>query len=272
MNARCPGCNQPISLDRGFVPMHMTDLQRGQLVTGSKVCEFSNKKIVFDKLQATYSNNCEDCGMETTMTLTESYPGAFADGIKAFVEMDCIGCSIPEDGHYCSDAECGLPLVEHTTEFYRVSDSLGAHLPLLKGETRKVEYRDFDTEAEATAYIATLPVEDEDEDRFEIDRLPTGWYDTIGSTQCTVGNPHTPVWREKYTKTVLVTDGHIIHETSDDEDEPTFGPDDQITVDGQDAGTVAGVLADTRTAPTTQDTNDMLKRLLNQFKSGGNHA
>lgn len=219
-NVRCPACQQAVTLDRGYVPMHVTDLQRGQLVTGSKVCEMSNKKVVTELAEATYTNECDDCGVTTSIKITESYPGSFHDGIEPFIEMNCIGCSIPKDGFYCGHEECGRSVVEHTTDFYRVTDTFGGRFPSPDDPKQTVAWRYFATSQDAAAFIALQSNEDEDEDRFEITTMGPGWYDTAGESACDLGQgePHAGVFKQKYTKTVLVTDNHVINESEETEE------------------------------------------------------
>lgn len=230
----CPGCKQLLDHDRGHLPLHMMDLQRGQLVTGSKVCDYSNRKIVTEKAEATYAYECPDCGMETSMTITEEYPGGFSDGIKPWIEIDCIGCSVDHDGHYCSNEGCGLEVIERTNEFYRVSDSESPYLPKLDGTVPP--YRDFDTEVEASTFIETLP--EHETGRYSIDAMGPGWYEVprkdggpIGFNQCraTLMNPasllanddnHQGVFKTEFHKTVRVTDGHLIGEEPEPGEEP----------------------------------------------------
>jgi len=229
----CPGCKQLLEHDRGHLPLHMTDIQRGLLVTGSKVCDYSNKKIVTEKATAEYTYDCPDCGMETSLKITEDYPGAFTDGIKPWIEIDCIGCSVSHDGYYCSNPGCGIEVLERTNEFYRVSDSEGRYLPKETGEDKPVMHRDFDTEADAGSYIASITQPDDEPDRYNLDAMPSGWYEVrngvAGDSDCRAAlhDPklllmsggsayHVGVLRPEFHKTVRVTDGHVI----DEEPEP----------------------------------------------------
>lgn len=255
----CPGCKQLLEHDRGHLPLHMTDIQRGQLVTGSKVCDYSNKKIVTECASAEYTYECPDCGMETSLKVTEEYPGAFTEGIKPWIEIDCIGCSVSHDGHYCSNPGCGLEVIEQTAEFYRVSDSVNRYLPKLPDEEKMPAYRDFDTEADAGAYIASLTKPDDDPDRYNLDAMQPGWYEVrranegvglraLQGIECRAAlrDPklllmsggsaeHQGVFKPEFHKTVRVTDGHLIDEEPEPGeivlDSPTTAPAGSLICD-----------------------------------------
>lgn len=227
----CPACNQALEHDRGHLPLHMTDVQRGQLVTGSKVCPASNTKVVTEKAEVKYTHQCPDCGMETSLKLTEDYPGAFKDGIKPWVEMNCIGCSVEHDGYYCSNEGCGVEVVERTDVFYRVSDIGGQRLPVFDadGKTRP-RYRDFVDLADAQTFHDSLPSPVGGGGGYTVDSMQPGWYETplkdgepLGGTECRamLANPqalltgsgeHVGEFKAEFHKKVLVTDDHLIDE------------------------------------------------------------
>lgn len=221
----CPGCNQLLEHVRGFLPTHVKDLQRGQLVTGSKICDYSNKKIITECREVEYKHTCDVCGMTTELKLTEDYPGGFSEGIKPFVEMNCIGCSTDHDGYYCSNNGCGLEVEERLAEFWRVTQDDHGHLPVLEDDSKTwPRYRDFDSLADAEAFIATLPSPVSGAD-YEVNEMDSGWYDTRGDSECRAavldpkgmllaggGSGHQGAFKPKFEHKVLVTDGHLIRE------------------------------------------------------------
>jgi hypothetical protein len=236
----CPACQQLLEHDRGFLPTHMTDLVRGQLVTGSKVCELSNTKIVTECKSVTYAHECEHCGLSTEMKVTEDYPGAF-ETIKAFIEMDCIGCTIPHDGHYCDNQGCGLEVKwkdDHWLLSYPDSKEVGEFETEAKAEQAKLDWM-VANPMPAGPPVANVPAQvlnlnqigqilNRMGDEPVIESQPAGWYDLKGGTHCTSDDPfateeHNGVFKPEFHRTVLVTDGHIIEEEPDEEREAVNG-------------------------------------------------
>lgn len=165
---RCPECKQVLEHARGYLPTHMRDTQRGALVTGTQVCEMSNRKLVTTCRAIRYHAECPDCGFENEVTITEEYPGAFTGPVKPFLDVECIGCTIREDGYYCMHEECGAK-VEQREESWRVRTSSGAGAD-----------QSFGVESAALAYVASHP----EPDSCTVERVPAGWYDSSGSGVC----------------------------------------------------------------------------------------
>lgn len=178
----CPECHAALEHDRGYLPMHMKGIQRGQLITGSQVCDLSNTKVVLECKRIEYAAECPNCGTECSIAISEEYPGAFGDRPReAWMTVDCIGCSRDHDGYYCTDPACGLELEERTSVFWRVRDILGGTLPDVAAPDREYRYRDFATEAEAVTFITWMPETPDDyvnnaNGRYAIEEMPPGWY------------------------------------------------------------------------------------------------
>lgn len=188
----CPECHAALEHDRGYLPTHMKGIQRGQLVTGSQVCDLSNTKVVLECKRIEYAAECPNCGTECSIAISEEYPGAFGDRPReAWMTVDCIGCSRDHDGYYCTDPACGLELEERTSVFFRVSPLtkewkgfLPPHLHPSGDKTKGApvgrlrRYSDFDSEAEAQDFIDNYlgtPVGHPD-DNYTITEMPPGWY------------------------------------------------------------------------------------------------
>lgn len=160
----CPECKQTLVHQRGYLPTHTRDTQRGALVTGTQVCDMSNRKFVTTCRSIRYHAECPDCGIENEITYTEDYPGAFTGPMKPFLDVECIGCTIREDGHYCANAECGVK-VEQRAECWRVDGDLTVT---------------YDTESAALADVKSRP----DPTSCTVERVPAGWYDSSGGSEC----------------------------------------------------------------------------------------
>lgn len=212
----CPECRTVLEHDRGFLPLHMRDTVRGQLVTGTQVCDLSNTKLITELRTVEYKHECPDCGIQTEVKITEDYPGAI-EHFKPFLEQRCIGCSIPHDGFYCENPGCGVEVIDRPV-FYRVSNTFDKYLP---SDAKAEQWRDFDTELEASTFIETLP--EHEDGRYGLDEMPAGWYDTRNSSNdCRSDDPMAPAehqgaFKAEYHKIVLVTDGHVIHEEPEGE-------------------------------------------------------
>lgn len=140
----CPSCRQFLEHDRGYLPTHMTDLVRGNLTTGSRVCDASNKKIITDLLTVEYKHTCRECGVETEIKLTEDYPGAMEQR-EPFIEMDCFGCTVSHDGYYCANEGCGLEVKWHDDEW---------HITEPGAADTKVVYSETEADAHVAAWHA----------------------------------------------------------------------------------------------------------------------
>lgn len=189
----CPECGATLEHTRGYLPTHSKGIQRGVLVTGSEICDASNRKVITECKTIAYSNDCSTCGLEAEVKLTEDYPGAFGNQPREpWLTINCIGCSHDHDGYYCAHPACRVEVEERSSVFFRVSDTVNTYLPVFEPPSDRAKpgqrsrFRDFNTEPEASSFIETIETLPEYQTgRYSIDVMLPGWYAVRdGSNQC----------------------------------------------------------------------------------------
>lgn len=88
---RCPQCEQNVEHERGYLREHEVKIVRGDLVTGSTMCDGSNSKPAVPLKQVRLSGHCPDCMGPWDQTEVETYPGSLSQ-YGGYKDVECTEC------------------------------------------------------------------------------------------------------------------------------------------------------------------------------------
>lgn len=88
----CPACKQEVKGNRGYYVEHMVIVISPYGIPEEHFCPASNNKIQAELRTLKMHGECENCGIEMDLELTEEYPG----GLKqegGWLETTCVACN-----------------------------------------------------------------------------------------------------------------------------------------------------------------------------------
>ena len=211
----CPVCENMVPHDRGYLKEHYIQKQRGQLVTGNRMCDGSNTKPQQDLKTVTFAGMCTNCVSTVRKEFKETYPGSL-DKYGGVLVINCPECG--EEGHYCKN--CDHLLHEETAK---------VPAPVAPGQAQAELEQALKSmgmdQAAIDQFLATgaLPTTTPTTPGDLLSQVDTSgvteakvWVDNLREEECPDSELHEPQYRERQERPVVLTDSHVIKEPTEE--------------------------------------------------------
>lgn len=204
----CPVCDQMVPHDRGYLKEHAVARQRGQLVTGARLCDGSNTKPPQDLKTVRFSGMCPNCVTTTRQEFKETFPGSLGKYGGVLV-INCPECG--DEGDYCKNCDHSL----HEKEFTE-KNAGDPQLEAALQQAMTVITTDghVATADEVRAYEEAAEALIASQEPVTVKR----YVDNLGEPECPNGGAHEAYHRERLERPVMLTDSHVIKEVPEEED------------------------------------------------------
>lgn len=187
----CPECEEFVPHDRGYLVEHYVTKQRGELVTGKRMCDGSNTKPELNLKTVLFTGTCPSCLHHNRAELKEKFPGSL-EQYGGIMTVNCQGCGPERDE--CSNCDSGLSKILWTApDCPEGDDCYGTDDPSTQAQVRCLKCR--------TWY-----------DCVDVERIvdPPLWVDDDNGALMCAGQLHQQVHRPQEDRPVLLTDNHVI--------------------------------------------------------------